>query len=67
MRDPRDSRFYKLRKRDPSQLTAQEARDVQATCERMMEYVSDGKTRKEWEKLAEEYSAVASRLREDAP
>ena len=66
MNDPRTPRFYKLRKRDPSQLTAEEAREVQTTCERMMKFVSDGKTRKEWEKVAEEYSAVISRSMKDA-
>lgn len=66
MRDPRYSRFYKLRKRNPSQLTAEEAREVQAVCEKMMAYVGDGKTRKQWEELAGKYSALAQGSRDDA-
>ena len=60
VQDPRDSRFYKLRKRDPDQLTADEARYVQRVCKRMMDQVGNGAGRKQWENLAAQYSAAAS-------
>ncbi len=59
MHDPRDSKFYRLRKRDPDQLSADEARCVHEVCTRMMDYVGNGAARKQWEELAGEYSAAA--------
>ena len=59
MNDPRTSHFYKLRKRDPSQLTTDEARQVQRVCERMIDYVRDGKARRQWKAMAAEYSKLA--------
>lgn len=61
MKDPRHSRFYALRKRDPAQLTPQEASDVRSVCELMMEYVRDGKSRKQWRRLARQYTDIAHR------
>jgi len=63
MRDPRYSKFYKLRKRDPDQLTADEARYVRKICIRMMDFVRDGATRKQWEDLAELYGGEEARPR----
>jgi len=60
MQDPRDSKFHKLRKRDPDQLTSDEARHVQEICTRMMDYVGNGANRKQWEELAGLYSVVAN-------
>jgi hypothetical protein len=59
MQDPRNQRFYKLRKRNPDQLSTDEARMVAEVCGRMMDYVRDGKIRKVWQDLSSQYSAVA--------
>lgn len=48
MNDPRDKRFYKLQKKDISQLNQQEIKQYHNYCDKMIDYVSDKKSRKGW-------------------
>ena len=57
MSDPRDKRFYQLRKRHVSQLSVEEVRELIGYCDRMIEYVSDRTSRGQWVRLKKDYVA----------
>lgn len=46
--DPRDSRFYALKKKDPSQLSVIEIRELMMSCDKMIEITPDKKARRSW-------------------
>ena len=56
--DPRDKRFYRLKKKDIYQLTSQEARVLISYCDKMIEFVSDKKVRKGWIAYKGELEAI---------
>jgi hypothetical protein len=61
VKDPRNQRFYKLRKREPNQLSPEEAREVLGVCVEMMDFARSGKMRKHWEEVVRVYEPFASK------
>ena len=46
--DPRDKRFYALHKKDRSQLSVIEIRELMEYCDQMMKFVTEKKGRRMW-------------------
>jgi hypothetical protein len=58
--DPRDKRFYQLQKIESSQLTQKEIAEYISYCNKMIDYVSDKKSRKGWIALKKELEGKSS-------
>ena len=52
--DPRDKRYFQLQKRDIAQLTKEDIVEYISYCNKMIEFVSDKKSRKGWIELKKE-------------
>jgi hypothetical protein len=48
MKDPRDKRYFALKKLDPAQLSDAEIRELIAYCDKMLEFVTARKARQGW-------------------
>jgi len=51
MQDPRDKQFYKLQKKDRLQLSKMELLTYIEYCKKMLLFVNDKKSRKDWKQL----------------
>ncbi len=60
VQDPRDKRYYKLQKKDLSQLTHQDVAEYISYCEKMIEYSGAKKARRGWIDLKKELEAKLS-------
>jgi hypothetical protein len=58
MRDPRDERFYALRKRDRSQLSRTEIEELIGYCDKMLQIGVAKKARRMWIELRSEYESL---------
>ncbi len=56
--DPRDKRFHALHKKDPSQLSVIEIRELMAYCDEMMKFVTEKKGRRTWRTYGIELSEL---------
>jgi hypothetical protein len=58
--DPRDRKYYKLQKKDLSQLSQQEIAEYISYCDKMIDYVgSSKKARRGWIVLKKELEAMS--------
>lgn len=58
MNDPRDKRFYALQKKDRSQLSHPEIRELIGYCDKMMLFVPANKGRRAWVDLKSDLEAL---------
>lgn len=54
--DPRDRRFYALKKRDPSQLSASEIKELMKYCDKLLEGDIEKKAGRSWQAYRAELS-----------
>ena len=56
--DPRDARYYSLRKKTEDQLTRDECKELIAYCEKMLRSGVAKKARREWSELRSRLSEL---------
>ena len=60
--DPRNGRFYKLQKKDKSQLSVIEITELMTVYDDMMNFVTDKKGRKSWQRSKSKLGELLSKL-----
>lgn len=58
MNDPRDKRFYTLKKKDRSQLSRAEIEELISYCDRMLQVTAAKKARRMWVDLKSDLEAL---------
>ena len=60
--DPRNRRFYNLKKKDPSQLSVMDISELMTMCDEMMKFVTDKQGRKSWKRYRAELSELLKKF-----